>query len=84
MSVGEGPCVDATTGGTPVPSADLEDPGEGTAGRWPIFVSEANRIDVRAVFAFPIRLGAVTLGSMDLYRGPWPVVPRSAGWARAG
>jgi ANTAR domain-containing protein len=48
--------------------ADLTDPRDGVAGRWPVFRSEATRTGARAVFAFPIRIGAIWLGAVDFYR----------------
>ena len=36
--------------------------------RWPFFSSEASRLGVGALFAFPIRLGAVVVGVADMYR----------------
>jgi hypothetical protein len=33
-----------------------------------VFRTEATRIGARAIFAFPIRIGAVSLGAVDLYR----------------
>jgi len=68
FTLGEGPCVDATNSGTPVLVADLGDPTDVANERWPVFVREAARFGVRAVFAFPIRIGAISLGAVDLYR----------------
>lgn len=68
LTLGEGPCVDAASSGSPVLVADLSDRGEGVGGRWPLFQGEASRIGVRAVFAFPIRIGAIGLGTLDLFR----------------
>lgn len=36
--------------------------------RWPVFRTEATRTGARAVFAFPIRIGAIWLGAVDFYR----------------
>jgi ANTAR domain-containing protein/GAF domain-containing protein len=68
FTLGEGPCMDAAASGVPVLISDLQDPSEGVTGRWPAFLDEASRIGVRAVFAFPVRIGAIALGVMDLYR----------------
>jgi hypothetical protein len=68
FTLGEGPCMDAAASGVPVLVSDLRDPSEGVAGRWPVFLDEADRVGVRAVFAFPVRIGAIALGVMDLYR----------------
>lgn len=73
FTLGEGPCVDASASGSPVLVPDLTDAGSLT-GRWPMFVREASQLDVRAVFAFPLRLGAIDLGAADLYRrAPGPL-----------
>lgn len=66
--LGEGPCVDASSGRTPVLLEDLLDLGPGVRLRWPGFLDAAASAGVRAVFAFPLRLGAVAFGAMDLYR----------------
>jgi hypothetical protein len=68
LTLGEGPCVDASESGSPVLVPDLNDPGSGVLERWPVFLSEAYRADIRALFAFPVRIGAITLGAIDLYR----------------
>lgn len=68
FSLGEGPCIDASSHRSPVLVADLFDPREGVQDRWPLFLDAAAAEGVRAVFAFPVRIGAVALGAMDLYR----------------
>jgi len=68
FTLGEGPCVDASASGSPVLVPDLEQAGTELTARWPMFVREATRRDVRAVFAFPLRIGAIALGAADLYR----------------
>lgn len=79
--LGEGPCIDASSTRSPVLVADLTDPREGVQVRWPGFLPDAAEWGVRAVFAFPLRLGAIALGAMDLYRRePGPL---SAGQLRA-
>lgn len=66
--LGEGPCVDAAASRTPVLVGDLLDPLHGVDGRWPGFQDAAAEVGVRAVFAFPLRIGAIALGAMDLVR----------------
>jgi hypothetical protein len=66
--LGEGPCVDASSWRAPVLVDDLSDPSEGVQARWPGFLETATAAGVRAVYAFPLRIGAITLGAMDLYR----------------
>ncbi len=68
FTVGEGPCVDASASGSPVLVPDIDEPGNGIALRWPAFLAEAAKADIRAVFAFPVRIGAISLGAIDLYR----------------
>ena len=42
--------------------------------RWPAFTGPALRAGVRAIFGFPLRAGAVRLGTLDLYRdSPGPL-----------
>jgi hypothetical protein len=65
LTLGEGPGVDAIVDG-PALVADL------TAGecltRWPVFAPAAAKAGVRAVFALPLRIGAIRLGVLALYR----------------
>jgi hypothetical protein len=74
LTLGEGPCVDSAATGTPVIVADLTDPQDVVASRWPVFRNEATRSGARAIFAFPIRIGAIWLGAVDFYRrSPGPL-----------
>lgn len=74
FTLGEGPCLDASSSGSPVLVPDLEDPRDGVVRRWPMFLEGSSRAGVRAVFAFPIRIGAIALGAADLYRStPGPL-----------
>jgi hypothetical protein len=63
-TVGEGPGVDAFSSGGPVLVADLAE----QVGRWPMFADTARGRGVAAVFAFPLQVGAIRLGTLDLYR----------------
>jgi hypothetical protein len=65
LTVGEGPCLDAFASGGPVLVADLS--AEST--RWPAFTRGARELGAAAVFSFPLQVGVVRLGSLDLYRG---------------
>lgn len=67
FTLGEGPCVDAVRSGSPVLLDDLRAVTDATR-RWPTFAREAESSGVRAVFAFPVRVGAIALGVLDLYR----------------
>lgn len=68
VTLGEGPCIEAAASGSPVLVADLTDPRDVLASRWPLFRNEATKTGARAIFAFPIRIGAIPLGAVDLYR----------------
>jgi hypothetical protein len=65
FTLGEGPCVDASQTGRPVLQPDL---ARTAPLRWPGFAKGALEAGVRAVFAFPLRVGAIRLGVLDLYR----------------
>jgi hypothetical protein len=63
--LGEGPCVDAYQLDRPVLEPDLAHP---TGPRWLAFAGPALEAGVRSVFGFPLRVGAVRLGALNLYR----------------
>ncbi|WP_246486848.1 GAF domain-containing protein [Kribbella qitaiheensis] len=65
FTLGEGPCVESSTTGRPVLHPDLERTG---AARWPGFTAGALEAGVRAVFAFPLQVGGIRVGVLDLYR----------------
>lgn len=64
-TLGEGPCVDAFNGDLPVLEPDLSNP---ESPRWIAFTQAAVAAGVRGVFGFPMQLGAVRLGALNLYR----------------
>ena len=68
FTLGEGPCVDAANSRSPVLLDDLNHRSVSADGRWPGFLEGAASAGVRATFAFPVRLGAIALGAVDLYR----------------
>ena len=68
LTLGVGPCVDAVGRGAPVLVGDLTEPGDVDVARWPAFMEGAAEAGVRAVFAFPLRIGAISVGALDLYR----------------
>ena len=68
LTLGEGPCVDASVSGTPVLLADLGGSSDVAVERWPAFMEGAVGAGVRAVFALPLRIGAISVGVLDLYR----------------
>ena len=63
--LGEGPCIDAYHHDAPVAEPDLAEPA---VPRWLAFSEQALAAGARAVFGFPLRVGAVRLGAMNLYR----------------
>lgn len=65
FTLGEGPCVDASRTGRPVLQPDL---ALTAPPRWPAFAGGALDAGIRAVFAFPLRVGAIRLGVLDLCR----------------
>jgi hypothetical protein len=65
FSLGEGPCVDASQSGRPVLQPDL---GRTARERWPVFAAGAEAAGLAAVFAFPLRVGGIRVGVLDLYR----------------
>lgn len=65
FTLGEGPCVDAYDQSRVVLEPDLTQPD---SARWPAFTPQAVDAGVRAVFAFPLQVGTVRLGALDLYR----------------
>ncbi|MEV4643052.1 GAF and ANTAR domain-containing protein [Actinoplanes sp. NPDC049548] len=64
--MGEGPCIDAFTTRRPVLVTDLG--GSAVHRRWPSYASAAVQDGVRAVFAFPLQVGAARLGILDVFR----------------
>ena len=74
ITLGEGPCIDTVRTGAPVLVADLNDRDDVATWRWPTFMTAAADAGVRAVFAFPLRIGAIGLGALDMYRNrPGPL-----------
>ena len=65
FTLGEGPCVDAYNHERPVLEPDLADP---ETPRWLAFSPAAVQAGVRAIFGFPIQVGVVKVGSLNLYR----------------
>jgi hypothetical protein len=64
-TLGEGPCMDAYHQDHPVLEPDIVDPA---AARWLAFTPAAAAAGVRAVFGFPMHVGTVRLGALNLYR----------------
>jgi hypothetical protein len=64
-TLGEGPCVDAFRQDSPVAEPDLAHP---VSPRWFAFGPPAVDAGARAVFGFPLQVGAIRLGALNLYR----------------
>jgi hypothetical protein len=65
FTLGEGPCLDAYASRRPVLVPELTD---GAMARWPVYAPTAHDHGVRAVFAFPLQVGAARLGVLDVFR----------------
>ncbi|QNE18270.1 GAF and ANTAR domain-containing protein [Kribbella qitaiheensis] len=63
-TLGEGPCLNAFRDRRPVLEHDVARAG----ARWPAFAPAAAGSGIAAVFAFPLQIGAIRLGVLDLYR----------------
>ncbi|MEE2033400.1 GAF and ANTAR domain-containing protein [Rhodococcus sp. CC-R104] len=63
-TLGEGPGARAFATGTAVLVPDLS----ANQVRWPGFTDAAQAIGTGAAFAFPLRIGGIRLGTLDLYR----------------
>ncbi|MGW0903198.1 GAF and ANTAR domain-containing protein [Streptomyces sp. NPDC002853] len=68
FTLGEGPGIEAARSGTMCLLADVHAaPGP----RWSGFLSEVTKLPLRAIFAFPLRWGALRVGTFTGYRrGP--------------
>lgn len=63
FDLGEGPHWEALRSGREVLIPDVRE----QRSAWPVFAAEVGALEIRAVFAFPLNLGAVTVGVIDLY-----------------
>lgn len=77
FDLGEGPHWVAVRTGMPALAPDVC----GSDGsEWPVLAQAIRQVGVCAVFAFPLRMGAVTVGVVDMYRvepGPLGVAERA-------
>jgi GAF domain-containing protein len=64
FTLGEGPSIAADGSAGPVLEPDLVL----AVGQWPAFAPAALGEGVRAVFAFPLRMGGIHVGVLSLYR----------------
>lgn len=65
LTLGEGPTIDACSSDGVVEEASLHSPDP---ARWMAYASMAAAAGAHAVFAFPVRMGAVRIGALCLYR----------------
>lgn len=65
FALGEGPCVDASRNRRPELQSDLLRTG---SSRWPVYGPAVADRGVRAVFSFPLQVGGIRLGVLDLFR----------------
>lgn len=65
FALGEGPCIDAAQSGGPVLVADLK---RDAATRWPAFTAQATEAGIQAAFIYPLQVGAIRIGVLNLYR----------------
>jgi hypothetical protein len=63
-TLGEGPSIDAFRTREPCVAPDLADP---SFVRWPGFRRSALAVGIRAVFGFPMLVGTVCIGALNLY-----------------
>ena len=66
LTLGEGPRLDAAASGGPALASDLA--GGESGRRWPVFALAARQAGAAAIFAFPLRIGAIRAGVLGLYR----------------
>ena len=64
FTLGQGPSVEALAGGAPILVADLAV----AVARWPAFTPAAQALGVNAVFAFPLQVGAISVGVLLAHR----------------
>jgi len=63
-TLGEGPCLDACRTKSPVGEPHLDR----TDVRWPAFAPAAVAVAVRAAFGFPLLVGGICIGALNLYQ----------------
>jgi hypothetical protein len=64
FALGEGPALDAFRSAAPALEPSLAD----AAARWPFFAPAALGLGVRAAFSFPLQMGVISLGALNLFR----------------
>jgi hypothetical protein len=63
FDLGEGPCWDAYGTGRPVIEPNVQQPN----GVWPAFSEAIRHQDIGAIYAFPLFVGPLQLGAIDMY-----------------
>lgn len=66
ITVGEGPGAEAVRADRPVLVPDLR--AADALRRWPMFAAQADALGVRAVFVFPLAIGAISVGVFEVSR----------------
>jgi hypothetical protein len=64
FDLGEGPCWEALATGRPVLERDVR---TSNRGAWPAFIEAIRNLPVRGVYAFPLTIGRLNVGVIDLY-----------------
>ncbi|GAC1363788.1 MAG: GAF domain-containing protein [Actinomycetota bacterium] len=64
LTLGEGPGLDAFRLRAPALEANLAEP----SAKWPFFRQHALGLGVRAVFSFPVQVGSLCLGALNVFR----------------
>lgn len=64
LDLGEGPCWDSVESGRPVLEPDIRNRPR---GNWPAFAEAIRDERVGSLFAFPLAIGAMRIGALDLY-----------------
>jgi hypothetical protein len=65
FAFGDGPCLAAFRTGRAMMVSDTTDPSD---RRWPLFTAAAVETGARAMFVFPLQIGAARIGVLDCYR----------------
>lgn len=65
FELGEGPRWEAASSRAPVLIPDTADDGH---TRWPVFGNAVRATEVKAMFVYPLILGAIDIGVVELYR----------------
>jgi hypothetical protein len=65
ITVGEGPCVDASRSFGAIDEVELL---SNSSSRWLAYSPSAGSAGAQAVFGFPLCIGAICLGALSLYR----------------